>query len=85
LEKYQNKNFTWNSNFNIAFNSNKVLGLANNEIARLESSVSNSYTADLNNIPLYIAKIGMPVAQFYGFISDGLYQVADFEKITDCP
>ncbi|MEA5402764.1 TonB-dependent receptor [Arcicella sp. DC2W] len=76
------KNFTWNSNFNIAFNRNRVLGLANNEIARLESSVSNSFSSELQNIPLYIAKVGQPVAQFYGYIADGLYQIADFDKIS---
>ena len=74
-------NFTWKSNFNIAFNRNQVLSLANNEIARLENAVSNSFSSELANVPLYIAKIGKPIAQFYGYLSDGLYQLNDFDKI----
>ncbi len=72
------KNFSWSTNLNISFNRNKVLKLANNENAML-TSVSGSFSGSLTNYSLYIAKVGQPVAQFHGFLFDGLYQVSDFD------
>lgn len=70
------KNFTWSTNFNISFNRNRLLALSINEAARLTTV---GFSAELTNAP-YIAKIGQPIAQFYGYINNGLYQLADFDK-----
>ncbi len=72
----QNKNFTWQSNFNISFNRNKVLALASGEQKRFSNISFESLYAD----PLYLAEVGKPAAMFYGYIFDGVYQYADFDS-----
>lgn len=76
----QNKDFTWSSSFNIAFNRNKILGLTENQ---LQLTTSQSWGDDWKNIPGYVAKIGSPIAQFYGLIYDGVYNYDDFIKVGD--
>ncbi len=56
-----NSSFTWESNFNISFNKNKVLGLAENQ-ENLLSIVS--WENSFSNVPLYIAALHQPAAQF---------------------
>jgi TonB-dependent starch-binding outer membrane protein SusC len=73
------KDFSWSSSFNISFNQNKVLALANNQETLTASAAwDNGYTS----IPAYIAKIGQPLGLMYGYIWDGEYQYADFNKTT---
>ncbi|WEK20038.1 MAG: TonB-dependent receptor [Candidatus Pedobacter colombiensis] len=69
------KNFKWTSSFNISFNRNKVLALAENQEA-ITTAVrwDNNY----QNTPAYIAKIGRPLGDMYGFVWDGNYQYSDF-------
>ena len=55
--------FSWTSNFNIAFNENKILALGNG---------AQSYT--FGN---YILKVGQPLGSFYGAVTDGILQTAD--------
>ncbi|WP_345951348.1 TonB-dependent receptor [Mucilaginibacter sp. PAMB04274] len=73
------KNFTWSSSFNISFNRNRVLELTGGEESRL---TTRSFESAMTT-PNYIAKIGRPVAQFYGYVADGLYQLNDFYKIPN--
>ena len=68
--------FSWNSSFNIAFNENKILSLNDGQEALL-STISWDNTP-WKSLPAYIAKVGQPIGQFYGYIWDGLYQVKDF-------
>ncbi|MBW4889739.1 TonB-dependent receptor [Mucilaginibacter sp. HMF5004] len=77
------KNFMWTSNFNISFNRNKVLSLSQGGITRLDASASQTFGSDYQNQPSYIAKVGQPVALIYGYVADGLYRLADFDKITN--
>lgn len=73
------KQFKWTSSFNISFNQNKVLGLANNQ-----ESLTTALAWDngWSSIPGYIAKIGQPLGQMYGYLSDGVYQYSDFNKTS---
>jgi TonB-linked SusC/RagA family outer membrane protein len=66
----QNKGFTWNTNFNIAFTRTKVLSLSQGETSLLVPS----YTTTND----YILQTGRPVGIMYGYIQNGLYQVNDF-------
>ena len=76
----KNKNFSWTSDFNISFNRNKVLELSEGQ----ESILSTvSWTGDWNATYLYMTKIGGPVAAFYGFVWNGVYQYDDFDKLAD--
>lgn len=73
------KDFQWNSSFNISFNRNKVLALAEDQETLLSTtSWDNAYS----NIPSYIAKIGEPLGLMYGFIWEGNYQYSDFNKTS---
>lgn len=66
--------FTWNTNFNIAFNKTKVLNLSDGETSLL----TTSYTDKSD----FILKVGRPVGIMYGYVRDGLYQVSDFDYNT---
>ncbi|HVI43686.1 MAG TPA: TonB-dependent receptor [Chitinophaga sp.] len=72
------RNFSWNADFNIAFNRNKVLALTQNQEA-----LTKTTSAIYNSNPVYIAKIGKPIAQFYGIIYEGVYQYSDFNQQAD--
>lgn len=74
------KNFSWESDFNISFNRNKVLALSEGQ----ESILSTvSWTGDWNATYLYMTKIGGSVSAFYGFVWDGVYQYDDFDLHAD--
>lgn len=76
-----NKTFTWSSSFNISFNRNKLLSLANGqtELQTITNfNTGNSFAAN----PSFDAIVGQPVAQFYGFVRDGNYQYSDFDQPT---
>src|SRR5690606_31682741 len=70
-----NDAFSWSSNFNISFNKNEVLSLAENQNA-LPASVNfnNSYSA----LYSYVSILGQPIGQMYGLLFDGVYQVDEF-------
>ena len=70
------KDFEWTSDFNISFNRSKVLALSEGEETLLSTT---SFTADFNATYLYMAKVGQPVAQFYGVAWDGVYGYDDFD------
>ncbi|WP_343702565.1 TonB-dependent receptor [Chitinophaga sp.] len=71
------ENFSWSTNFNIAFNQNKILALSYDQ-PEIQSRVS--FAGSYSNVALYTARIGQPIAQFYGLIWDGIYQYDDFTK-----
>lgn len=69
------KNFRWDMSFNIAFNDNKVLALAENQVAMLTNArFDQGYTS-----PNYIAKVGYPIGMMYGYIYDGTYKAEEFD------
>ncbi|MFT4094610.1 MAG: TonB-dependent receptor [Niabella sp.] len=68
--------FSWGSNFNIAFNKNKVIKLSNGSTYMYSSSAwraSNQQESD------YLIQVGKPLGQMFGYKSEGLYQVDDFD------
>ena len=56
---FKKKNFTWTTTVNFAYNRNMILSLN-------------------DNVPMYfdcnIHKVGYPVAAFYGYVTDGIFQ-----------
>jgi len=74
------KNFKWNSSFNISFNQNKVLGLTDDEKTMFNNA---RFTASWNASNLYVTKVGMPVSSFYGLLWDGVYQLSDFDQLSN--
>jgi len=74
---YKTRDFEWSSNFNIAFNRNKVLNLSEGQEVFISSvGFPASYTA----AQLYMAKVGGPAAAFFGYQWMGNYQVEDFDQ-----
>lgn len=69
----QNKNFSWNSNFNIAFNRNKVESLGGPQFITRNSGWQGS-----DGVDDYLVQVGQPVGLMYGFVTDGFYQISDF-------
>lgn len=73
----QTKDFTWTSDFNIAFNKNEVLELAENQ---LSLTTAARFDQNYNSQPSYIAKVGLPMGMMYGYIYEGTYKYDDFVK-----
>ncbi|MBP3483312.1 MAG: TonB-dependent receptor [Alistipes sp.] len=71
------RDFQWTSDFNISFNRSRVLALTEDEEFLLSKV---SFTNDFNNTYLYIARVGGPVASFYGYQWDGVYGYDDFDR-----
>lgn len=76
-QNIKTKNFSWETNFNIGFNKNKVLELAENQ----ETIVSSVWWEwNWQTQPAYIARIGEPLGQMYGFIYEGTYKYDNFSQ-----
>lgn len=75
---FRKQNFRWTTDFNISFNRNKVLALANNQSVLPADNLKIP-----NGAALYIAKVGQPIGMMYGALTDGLYQYSDFTKGSD--
>lgn len=67
------QDFQWNSNFNISFNQNKVLKLADGQ------NSYTSYPGGYFSPTLYAAIVGQPMAQIVGYVWDKVYQYSDFD------
>jgi TonB-linked SusC/RagA family outer membrane protein len=76
------KDFKWSSNFNISFNQNKILKLAENQTNILAGSGTFFHTTYSGLFP-YISTLGNPLGQMYGLISDGVYQLSDFDLMPN--
>jgi tonB-linked outer membrane protein, susC/ragA family len=75
----QTKDFLWTSSFNISFNTNKVIALNEDE----PSLATRVAWGNFNNVYPYIAVPGQPIAMFYGYLFDGIYQYEDFDKVGE--
>jgi TonB-dependent starch-binding outer membrane protein SusC len=70
----QKKNFTWTTNVNVAFNRNKLLSLGG-----VQEQTRNSGWQGSDGVDDYLIKVGQPLGQMYGFVTDGWYGVDDFD------
>lgn len=70
------KDFTWSTDFNIAFNRSKVLDLYG-------SDELNYFIKDYESRMGYKIEVGQPLGQFYGLIYDGIYTTDDFIQNQD--
>ena len=85
----QTKDFSLNIGGNIAYNKNEVTDLGG-----LESITAQSYWASTEIGDDYIVRVGEPLGNMYGYVSDGMYTVDDFtwdcakwvlnEGVVDC-
>lgn len=65
-EVLKQKNFTWNSSFNISFNRNKILSLGGEHTQQFAGNISTS------DAP-FIQMVGQPIGALWGYIEDGYY------------
>jgi TonB-linked SusC/RagA family outer membrane protein len=73
-----NKNFLWNSNFNIAANRNKVTDLGINPDGSPRTSIKYSSGWITTSTMDFLVQVGQPLGQFYGYVNDGYYSLNDF-------
>lgn len=71
------RDFKWSTNFNISFNKNKVLALAENQTALLSFA---QFDQKYNSQSSYIAKVGNSMGLMYGYVYEGTYKYDDFNK-----
>ena len=76
------KNFKWNSSFNISFNNNKILNFYDGSEVRQTTLTLNGLSSASNPVA-WVAKVGQPIAQFYGYKWGGVYQYEDFDKLAN--
>ncbi|MDR6781983.1 TonB-linked SusC/RagA family outer membrane protein [Pedobacter africanus] len=71
------KAFKWNMDFNVAFNKNKIVRLANSQ-----STDERFSGVGIANSPAdYLIKVGESVGTMYGWVNDGFYKVDDFDWV----
>lgn len=71
-----NKNFSWDSELNISWNKNKLVGLSGT------TNVNIIGYGQWNDV-VCVSNIGKPLYQFWGFVTDGVYK--DYEDIKNSP
>ena len=77
----RNDKLKWSTSFNLSFNRNKLLGLAQNQQELLTTVRWNSGNDYAQN-PAYKAVVGQPIAMFYGYVWNGVYQFDDFNETS---
>lgn len=66
------RELTWDINFNIAFNRNKILATNENNDRIL--------SGNMDGRPTNVSIVGKPIGQFYGFVLEGVYSQADMDN-----
>jgi len=73
----KSKDFNYNTSLNLSFNRNKILALQNGVTSQVAAS---GWVNSLND---FLVQVGQPVGQFYGFESDGRYELSDFTSVQN--
>lgn len=66
------KDFNWNTSLTLSHNKNSVKKLTGEDVQLWEASFGYNQNT-------HIIGINQPLGQFYGYVTDGLYQVSDFD------
>ncbi len=67
-----NRNFSWRTAITMSHNKNSVKKLTGEDVQLWEASFGYNQNT-------HIIGVGQPMGQFYGYVTDGLYQVSDFD------
>lgn len=65
------KDFSWSTNFNISHNKNSIRALSGEDFFLEEANFGY-------NLRTHLIQVGEPLGLFYGYITDGVYGVDDF-------
>lgn len=66
------KDFTWNTDVTLSHNKNSVKKLTGEDVQLWEASFGYNQNT-------HIIGVNQPLGQMYGYVTDGLYQVSDFD------
>lgn len=80
-EIIKTKNFSFSTNFNISFNKNRLDALSDPDEEGITTIVN--WEPNFSAIPAFISRVGGPLGQIYGYISEGLYQYSDYDKLPN--
>ena len=72
-----NENFSWKTDFNISHNRNIIKSLG-----PLTQSGTDYYLVPsgwVNNLFDFKVQVGQPVGMFYGYVTEGRYEISDFD------
>ncbi|WDF48608.1 TonB-dependent receptor [Chryseobacterium sp. KACC 21268] len=72
-----NENFTWKTDFNVAANKNVIKSLGS-----LTESGTDYYLVPsgwVNNLFDFKVQVNQPVGMFYGYVTEGRYEISDFD------
>lgn len=72
----QTKDFEWDTSVTLSHNKNSVKKLTGEAVQLWEAKFGYNQNT-------HIIGINQPLGQFYGYVTDGLYQVDDFETYRD--
>ncbi|SFC28190.1 TonB-linked outer membrane protein, SusC/RagA family [Parapedobacter composti] len=75
----QSRNFTYQSQFNISFNRNKIVSLGLDSEGRPLASYLERAGWVSSQFEDFIVQVGSPIGQFYGYVTDGFYTLDDFD------
>lgn len=75
----QTKHFLWQTDFNISFIKNTLKALQDGN-TYIQSATGFNSNFNKND---YIAIVGQPLGQMYGYLFDGVYQKSDFDIRPD--
>jgi TonB-linked SusC/RagA family outer membrane protein len=77
----ENKSFSYSSSINTSLNRNRLTSLSEATESAILTAVG--WEALYGSIPSFIAKVGGPLGQMYGLVSNGLYQYSDFDRLPN--
>jgi TonB-linked SusC/RagA family outer membrane protein len=72
------RDFTWNANFNMAMNRNKIVDLGLDPSGQPKKSYTVSSGWVTGSTWDFLVEVGKPIGQFYGYVNDGFYVIDDF-------
>lgn len=75
------KNFGLTIGANIGFNKNKINSLGS--LQSMSNDLTQSYWASSEIGQDYLLEVGGSVGKMYGYVSDGRYEVSDFERYDE--
>jgi TonB-linked SusC/RagA family outer membrane protein len=71
------KDFSYGISFNISHNKNKIVSLGFDQYGAPKTSYTVASGGVNGND--FLAEVGGPVGQFYGYVNDGRYELGDFD------
>lgn len=60
-------NFSWNVDFNISYNANKLISLSNDQYQTTYADLTNIGAPGLNDTPAFRLQEGQPIGNFFGY------------------